>query len=609
MSKHDDDFWGGQAEWDERGTSLPSTPSAEHGSLGESDPVGHDEWADTALSSHGAQRPLDRLRSRWSSMLSAGANPTREHGIVRPAAARARRNDTVGHGIDSTMFDDLDDDVVDAEIDGAAAAVRPSRRDDHRRDVAQSGQLHDRPWTDEAWTDERWDAEFEPAPVTAERAARRGPGIDPLLARIGVVAVATALLIPLMLNNGSDATDTLLASTASAPTPSAVSDEGPPVAPTLFPADSAPSHDGGPAASTSASSAPLDISDLPRAIPVNPPAASAPNAEADAAIEDIEETATTSTESLQDGTAAAEISDADSTGSGSIDDVARADAPAKRVEPVCAIDYVVVDGDFWIRIADGAGVELDELLEANRATVQTPLFAGRTICLPAGSSTPPPPVVTTTAPPTVPLVLGGDHTVPLLVLQGLHDAGALAEPPGLLQIDAHADLLVMDDGFRGREINHATFARVALEDGLVDPKRTVQLGLRGSQYTPDTNELVRTLGGVQIYQHEFDAMGQAAAIATIVETLGPGPVYITLDIDGLDPTCAPGTGHPEPGGLTVREMQAVFRALRGVDVIGCDVCEVSPPHDPEGMTALTAAHLMFEMLCLAAEAVAKRKGR
>jgi guanidinopropionase len=209
-----------------------------------------------------------------------------------------------------------------------------------------------------------------------------------------------------------------------------------------------------------------------------------------------------------------------------------------------------------------------------------------------------------------PLSMGGDHTIPVPILRGLKAGGALGEPVGVIHVDAHADVLATDsDAFDGIEVNHGTFMRLAVEEGLVDPRRTVQIGLRGTQWSADANKFAEDAGIRMIYQHELDAIGLDAVIAEILRVIGEGPVYFTIDVDGLDPTCCPGTGYPEPGGLSMREMQAITRSCRGLDFIGGDVSEVSPAYDPAGMTALCAAHLLFEILCLTAEARARRKGR
>jgi len=208
----------------------------------------------------------------------------------------------------------------------------------------------------------------------------------------------------------------------------------------------------------------------------------------------------------------------------------------------------------------------------------------------------------------VPLAIGGDHTIPLLILRGMRAGGALPAPVALVQVDAHADVLQIGPGFAGAQVNHGTFARIAIDEGLVDGHRSVQVGLRGTQYSADVNAYGREAGVRQIYQHEFEDLGPGGTLAEIRERAGDGPVYITIDVDGLDPTACPGTGYPEPGGLTVRELQRILRGLRGLDVVGADVCEVAPALDPSGATARVAAELAFEELCLLAEAKARRDG-
>jgi guanidinopropionase len=197
-----------------------------------------------------------------------------------------------------------------------------------------------------------------------------------------------------------------------------------------------------------------------------------------------------------------------------------------------------------------------------------------------------------------------------MVVRGLRDAGVLTQPIGLIQFDAHADVLMTDGGvFEGEETNHATFARLAIEEGVVDPKRSFQIGLRGSQYSLDANRFAADAGVRMIYQHEFDEIGPKQVIREIREAAAKGPMYLSIDVDGLDPSICPGTGYCEPGGLTMREMQMMLRGMQGIDLIGADVCEVSPMLDPSGNTALVAAHLLFEQLCILSEAVARRKGR
>lgn len=199
-----------------------------------------------------------------------------------------------------------------------------------------------------------------------------------------------------------------------------------------------------------------------------------------------------------------------------------------------------------------------------------------------------------------PVAIGGDHTVPTPVLRGLAGDG----PVGILQIDSHADTL---DELCGTKINHATFMRRAVEEGLIDPARVVQVGLRGSRFSPDDIRFGEEAGFTILTFDAYEEMGRAAAIDTIRKTLGTGRTYVTVDIDGLDPSFCPGTPVPEIGGITPRDAQVMIRALEGVDVIGADICEVAPCYDPTGITAVTAANLMFELVCIIAQAIADRR--
>ncbi len=193
-----------------------------------------------------------------------------------------------------------------------------------------------------------------------------------------------------------------------------------------------------------------------------------------------------------------------------------------------------------------------------------------------------------------PITVGGDHTVPIPILRAL----AADRPVGVLQIDSHTDTF---DELFGVKDNHATFQRRAVEEGLVDPRRVVQLGLRGSRFSAADLDYSRDVGFTVITMDDYEEMGRAAAIARIRETLGDGPAYVTIDIDGLDPSFCPGTPVPEIGGLTPRDVQVMIRSLRGLDLVGADICEVAPCYDPTGVTALTAANFMFELLCVMAE--------
>ena len=194
----------------------------------------------------------------------------------------------------------------------------------------------------------------------------------------------------------------------------------------------------------------------------------------------------------------------------------------------------------------------------------------------------------------IPIAVGGDHTIPLPILRAL----AGDRPVGILHFDAHADTL---DQICGDKVNHATFMRRGYEEGLIDPKRVIQVGMRGSRFTPDDIQYGYDVGYQIITMDEYEDMGRAKVIKVIDEVLGEGPVYLSLDIDGLDPAFLPGTGVPEIGGITPRDAQVIIRSLRGREVVGADISEVSPLHDPTGITCVTVANLMFEMLCVIAD--------
>ncbi len=199
----------------------------------------------------------------------------------------------------------------------------------------------------------------------------------------------------------------------------------------------------------------------------------------------------------------------------------------------------------------------------------------------------------------MPLSIGGDHTVPLPILRAL----AKDQPVGIFHIDSHADTL---DTLADTRINHATTFRRGVEEGLIDPKRTIQIGLRGSRFSPDDIRWGQDAGFTCITFDEYEAMGRDAVIRKIQSVLGKGPTYMTIDIDGIDPAWAPGTGVPEIGGLTPRDVQVMIRSLQGMHLVGGDICEVAPCFDPTGITAVTAANLMWEMLCVLADSKARQ---
>jgi guanidinopropionase len=200
----------------------------------------------------------------------------------------------------------------------------------------------------------------------------------------------------------------------------------------------------------------------------------------------------------------------------------------------------------------------------------------------------------------LPLSIGGDHTVPLPILRAI----ARKEPVGIFHIDSHADTL---DTLADTRINHATTFRRGVEEGLIDPKRTIQIGLRGSRFSPDDIKWGQDRGFTCITYDDYEAMGREAVIAKVGEVLGDGPTYMTIDIDGIDPAWAPGTGVPEIGGLSPRDVQVLVRSLQGRRLVGGDICEVAPCFDPTGITAVTAANLMWEMLCVLADGRARRR--
>ncbi len=201
----------------------------------------------------------------------------------------------------------------------------------------------------------------------------------------------------------------------------------------------------------------------------------------------------------------------------------------------------------------------------------------------------------------VPLTAGGDHSVTYPILQAI----AAERPLGLVHIDAHTDTW---DYFLGSKFSHGSPFRRANEDGLIDPKRTIQIGIRGAQNTEEGWRYSLDHGMRVVFMEEFDELGVDGVIAEARRIAGDGPTYISFDVDGLDPVYTPGTGTPEVGGITTREAQALLRGLRGLDLHGGDVVEVAPPIDPSGNTALVGATMMYEILCLLAESVAARRG-
>jgi len=195
----------------------------------------------------------------------------------------------------------------------------------------------------------------------------------------------------------------------------------------------------------------------------------------------------------------------------------------------------------------------------------------------------------------VPLAAGGDHSITYPVFRALATS---EQPIGMIHIDAHTDTW---GEFRGEKFHHGSPFRLACDEGLLDPHRTIQIGIRGAQNWADGWEYSEAQGMRVVFIEEFEELGVDAVIAEARRVVGDGPTYVSFDVDGIDPVYTPGTGTPEVGGITTREAMALLRGLRGLDLIGGDVVEVAPPFDPSGNTALVGATLMYEILCLLAE--------
>ena len=201
-----------------------------------------------------------------------------------------------------------------------------------------------------------------------------------------------------------------------------------------------------------------------------------------------------------------------------------------------------------------------------------------------------------------PLTGGGDHRCTLPILR----AFGRDTPLGMIQFDSHTDL--NDVYFGTARYTHGTPFRRAVEDGVLDPKRYVIIGVRGTAYGREDWDFAASVGIRIIPIEEFHARGVEDVMTEARDIVGTRPVYVTYDIDFVDPTFAPGTGTPEVGGPSSWQALQVARALRGLDIVGADLVEVSPPFDASGGTAWLAVNLMFEMLCAMAERVAQDDG-
>jgi agmatinase len=192
------------------------------------------------------------------------------------------------------------------------------------------------------------------------------------------------------------------------------------------------------------------------------------------------------------------------------------------------------------------------------------------------------------------LTIGGDHTIALPILRSVaRDAG----PVAVLHFDAHLDTW---DTYFGAPYTHGTPFRRASEEGLVDLERSMHVGIRGPLYSGRDLEDDAVLGFQLVRSDDFEVDGVSGVVERMRGRLAEGPVYVSVDIDVLDPAHAPGTGTPEAGGLTSRELLTTLRALVGVDVVGADIVEVSPPYDHAELTGIAAAHVGYELLSVLA---------
>ena len=201
----------------------------------------------------------------------------------------------------------------------------------------------------------------------------------------------------------------------------------------------------------------------------------------------------------------------------------------------------------------------------------------------------------------VPLSVGGDHSISWPILRAVAASG----PIGMVHIDAHCDT---GDDYMGSRFHHGAPFRRAVDDGLLDPKRVIQIGIRGTTNDPDMWGFSHSSGMRVLGMDEFHDQGWRFAAAEARRIVGDGPVYLSFDIDSLDPSHAPGTGTPEAGGITTLEAIRLLRALRGLNFVGGDLVEVAPPFDVGTLTSFNAASLLFEILCLLAEARLNRSG-
>jgi len=191
-----------------------------------------------------------------------------------------------------------------------------------------------------------------------------------------------------------------------------------------------------------------------------------------------------------------------------------------------------------------------------------------------------------------PMTMGGDHTIALPILRAIRKKHG---PVGLIHVDAHADV---NDQMFGEKVAHGTPFRRAVEEGLLDCERVVQIGLRASGYSADDFDWSREQGFRVVQAEECWYKSLLPLMTEVRDQMAGGPVYISFDIDGIDPAYAPGTGTAEIAGLTPPQALEIIRGAKGLDIVGCDLVEVSPPFDTSRITSVLAANLLYEMLCV-----------
>ena len=192
------------------------------------------------------------------------------------------------------------------------------------------------------------------------------------------------------------------------------------------------------------------------------------------------------------------------------------------------------------------------------------------------------------------VTLGGDHTIALPLLRSLHREHG---PIAVLHFDAHLDTW---DTYFGAPFTHGTPFRRASEEGLLDPEHCLHVGIRGPLYAPTDLSDDKVLGFQVLSCDDFQLQGLATMIERMRARIGDAPVYVSVDIDVLDPAHAPGTGTPEAGGLTSRELLHCLRNLKGVNIVGADIVEVAPAYDHAEITGIAAAHVGYELLSVLA---------